>query len=87
MGIYVYKYIQWLYVCIYIDIMYIGIYVWWHRRVYLGAVYRCIGARFYVYVATKHSAVWMGIGLDIFDRLDVYVYVLPLFLLIACYMC
>ena len=39
-----------------------------------------------MYVATKHSAVWMGIGLDIFDRLAVYVYGLPLFLLIACYM-
>ena len=35
----------------------------------------------------KHSAVWMGIGLDIFDRMAVYVYGLPLFLLIACYMC
>ena len=32
-----------------------------------------------MYVATKHSAVWMGIWLDIFDRLTVYVYGLPLF--------
>ena len=30
-----------------------------------------------MYVAAKHSAVWMGIGLDIFDRLSVYVYGLP----------
>ena len=76
-----------IYIYIYIDIMYIGIYVWWHRRIYLGAVYRCIGARCYLYVAAKHSAVWMGIGLDIFNRLAVYVYGLPFFLLIAFYMC
>ena len=76
-------------VCMYIyaDIMYIDIYVWWNNRIYLGAIYRCIVARFYVYVATKHSAVWMGIGLDIFNRLTVCVYGLPLFLLIAFYMC
>lgn len=76
-------------VCMYLyaDIMYIGIWVYHHRCIYLGAVYRCIGARFYVYVAAKHSAVWIGIGLDIFDRLAVYVYGLPLFLLIAYYMC
>ena len=46
-----------------------------------------MGARFYVYVATKHSAVWMGIGLDIFDRLAVYKCGLPFCLLFVCYMC
>ena len=32
-----------------------------------------------MYVAAKHSAIWMGIGLDISNRLAVYVYGLPLF--------
>ena len=32
-----------------------------------------------MYVATKHSAIWMGIGLDIFDRLAVYKCGLPFF--------
>ena len=48
------------------------------------SVYRCT---ILCVCSCKHGAVWMGIGLDIFDRLSVYVYGLQLFLLIACYMC